>query len=65
MDAKQKKQVSNCETCVYFDYDEDAEADVCTANLDEDDMVRFLGGSTFYCPFYRFYDEYKSVRRQN
>ena len=34
------------------------------AKLDEDDMVRFLSGRTASCPYYRFYDEYKSVHKQ-
>jgi hypothetical protein len=25
-----------CESCVYFDYDEEYEENVCTINLDED-----------------------------
>ena len=33
-------------------------------NLDEDEMVRFLSGRTQSCPYYRFYDEYKSVQKQ-
>ncbi len=60
----EKKIEGNCESCVFFDYDEDAEADVCTMNLDEDEMVRFLSGRTRNCPYYRFYDEYKSVHKQ-
>lgn len=61
---EKKKIISNCETCVYFDYDEDEEADVCRADLDMDDMARFLSRNTQSCPFYRFYHEYKSVNRQ-
>ena len=53
-----------CESCVYFDYDEDEEADVCRADLDQDEMGRFLSGNTGRCPYYRYYDEYKSVHRQ-
>ena len=33
-------------------------------NLDEDEMVQFLSGHTRACPYYRFYDEYKSVQKQ-
>ena len=62
--AEPKKQASNCESCVYYDYDEDYEEYVCTMNLDEDEMVRFLAGRTQSCPYYRFYDEYKSVQKQ-
>ena len=60
----EKKTAANCESCVFFDYDEDVEANVCTMNLDEDEMVRFLSGRTKSCPYYRFYDEYKSVHKQ-
>lgn len=64
---KKKKTLppTNCESCVYYDYDEDVDAYVCGMNLDEDEQVRFLSGETARCPYYRFYDEYKSVRKQN
>ena len=54
-----------CETCVFYDYDEDYEAYVCTMNLDQDEMGAFLSGNTRSCPYYRFHDEYKSVQKQN
>ena len=60
----EKKAAANCESCVFFDYDEDVEANVCTMNLDEDEMVHFLSGRTKSCPYYRFYDDYKSVHKQ-
>lgn len=60
----EKKQSGSCETCVFFDYDEDLEADVCTVDLDQDEMQNFLAGETRGCPYYRFYDEYKSVHKQ-
>lgn len=59
-----EKSAANCESCVFYDYDEDYETYVCTMNLDEDEMVRFLSGNTRTCPYYRFYDEYKSVQKQ-
>ena len=64
MEYKQKKQESNCESCVFYDYDEDWDSYVCTMNLDEDEMLRFLHGENASCPYYRFYDEYKSVHKQ-
>jgi hypothetical protein len=33
-------------------------------SLDEDEMIDFLGGNTRTCPYYRYYDEYKSVHKQ-
>ncbi len=62
---EQKKQyATNCETCVFYDYDEDYDTYFCSQNLDVDEMVRFLTGRNGGCPYYRFYDEYKSVQKQ-
>ena len=61
---EKKNTASNCESCVFYDYDEDFEAYVCTVNLDQDEMSSFLVGRTKSCPYYRFYDEYKSVHKQ-
>ena len=46
---------ANCEECVYY---------VCEADLDEDEMERFLRGGTRDCPFYRPGDDYRTARRQ-
>ena len=35
------------------------------ALLDEDELAGFYSGSKYVCPYYRFYDEYKMVRKQN
>ena len=64
MASEKKKIASNCETCEFYDYDEYTDEYCCMAKLDEDDMLRFLSGSTASCPYYRFYDEYKSVHKQ-
>ena len=45
-------------------YDEELDADVCTLNLDMDEMVNFMTGQTRDCPYFKFYDEYKSVQKQ-
>ena len=55
---------TTCESCMYFDYDEASDCDVCTLDLDEDEMYRFLQGKNASCPYYRYYDEYKSVHKQ-
>ena len=64
MNNTPKKSAVSCESCVFYDYDEDYDAYVCQMNLDEDEMVSFLSGHTRACPYYRFYDEYKSVQKQ-
>lgn len=56
---------SNCECCRYFDYDEDLESYICTLDLDEDEMERFVKNTNRDCPYFDFYDEYKLVRKQN
>ena len=62
-----KKRASStpCESCEFYDYDEEWEEYVCMISLDEDEMIDFLGRNTGRCPYYRYYDEYKSVRKQN
>ncbi len=61
---KKHGQAKNCESCEFYDYDEYEDAYVCNMRLDEDEMVDFLGKSTNECPYYRYYDEYKSVHKQ-
>ena len=58
------KQKASCESCEFYEYDEYTDSYGCNLNLDEDDMIDFLGGRTNECPYYRYYDEYKSVHRQ-
>lgn len=65
MSNKTKKQPTNCEQCAYFMYDDEYDCDVCSINLDEDELIRFMSGSDFNCPYFKFYDEYKMVRKQN
>lgn len=57
--------VSKCESCEYYDYDEYTESYCCCMSLDEDEQVRFISGQTASCPYFKFYDEYKSVQKQN
>ena len=59
-----KRQATNCESCEFYDYDDELDAYVCTQRLDQDEMMDFLGGNTARCPYYRYYDEYKSVHKQ-
>ncbi len=60
-----KKMKSNCECCQYYDYDEEYDAYVCTLDLDEDEMLRFMSSTNRDCPYFKFYDEYKFVQKQN
>ena len=55
----------NCESCVNYDYNYEDDCYDCLMQLDEDEMLQFLSGSFANCPYYRLYDEYKIVRKQN
>ena len=64
-DAKQKKvRITNCETCAFYTYDEEYGYYVCEADLDEDEMLKFLSSTFDACPYYRSGDEYSVVRHQ-
>ena len=52
----------NCDTCLFYEYDEEYDDYCCTADMDEDDYARMLQQKT--CPFWRDGDEYKTVRKQ-
>ncbi len=54
-----------CETCEFARIDEETGDLICDALLDEDEMVRFMSDKSGRCKYYRFYDEYKMVRKQN
>ena len=62
---KKKNIQTDCESCMYFDYDEMLDEDICTLDLDEDEMIRFMEHPYSSCPYYKFYDEYKTVQKQN
>ena len=55
---------SSCESCVNYVYDEDCGYYVCQANLDEDDMARFMSRAYKRCPYFKNGDEYRVARRQ-
>lgn len=58
---RKKKAECACESCIYYDM----ENDDCRVALDEDELLRFSFRRTGDCPYYKYYDEYKSVRKQN
>lgn len=55
---------NNCEYCSNYEYDEDYDYYVCTMNLDEDEMARFITNTFDHCPYFSMNDEYKIVRKQ-
>ena len=65
MKKKKTEAQQNCESCVWYDYNEVDDMYECGVDLDEDEMLAFMTRNTKGCPYYKFYDEYKSVQRQN
>lgn len=59
------KKITQCESCAYYDYDDETDSYGCMINLDEDDVSMFYSGGRNSCPYYSYYDEYKIVRKQN
>ena len=64
-DKKRKVKLSKCEDCLYYDYDEDYGDNICTVQLDQDEVYELSYDKKSSCPYFRFYDEYKSVQKQN
>ncbi|MCI8606766.1 MAG: hypothetical protein HFG72_08105 [Hungatella sp.] len=64
MDKKSRQGPSGCESCANYVYDEEYDYYVCEADLDEDEMARFLLDHRFDCPYYHSGDEYLVVRHQ-
>jgi|GEM_PF-43750 len=61
---KRKKLQSRCEDCEFYECDDEGDY-YCSVSLDEDEMAEFMTGRTGRCPYYRYYNEYKSVQKQN
>lgn len=59
-----KKTKTSCESCAYYIYDEEYDAYICDAAMDEDDYVQMRMEPHFACPYYRNGDEYRVVRKQ-
>jgi len=62
---KSQPKVTSCESCEYYDYNEEDDMYECRVDLDEDEYLQFLTKNMRGCPYYKFYDEYKSVQKQN
>lgn len=66
MENKKKiKRPTPCETCAYYDeIDEDGTLG-CVVDIDQDELYRERENGSQNCPYYKFYNEYKSVQKQN
>ncbi|MBR0087732.1 MAG: hypothetical protein IJL98_08355 [Lachnospiraceae bacterium] len=53
-----------CDTCNYYEYDENDEAYYCSVDMDEDDYGRLISGAYRECPYYTSNNEYEIVKHQ-
>lgn len=60
-----KEKATPCETCAYYDVIYDDGTMGCTIDIDEDEAYREREDYRQGCSYYKFYDEYKSVQKQN
>ncbi len=66
MNKNKSKHPAQCDSCVHYDYIDDDGTLGCTVDIDEDDMYRERAGYMHTaCPYYKYYNEYKSVQKQN
>ncbi len=54
----------DCESCWYYDYDEEYDEYFCMMDLDEDEVCRYLASGKNKCPYYRQGDDYTLARKQ-
>ena len=55
---------NQCDTCWYYDYDEEYDEYYCMMDLDEDEVYRISVSPSQHCPYYRQGDDYPLARRQ-
>lgn len=56
---------TRCDMCENYYYDEETDSYCCDINLDEDEMMRFISSADYNCPYFRFDDDYRIVKKQN
>ena len=56
--------MNECETCWYYDYDEEYDEYYCMQDLDEDEYYRIMTSKNQHCPYYRQGDDYYLARKQ-
>ncbi|MCQ2508712.1 MAG: DUF6472 family protein [Dorea sp.] len=56
--------MSACDSCANYEYDEDYESYICSMDLDEDELYRFMSSDYKDCPYYCLENEYAIVKHQ-
>ena len=53
-----------CETCAFYEYDEEDDEYYCSCYMDQDDVTRLENSRSKKCPYWRNGDEYAVVKHQ-
>ena len=53
-----------CETCSFYEYDDEFDEFYCRVDLDQDEAERFLRGTERSCPYFSFNEEYRLAGKQ-
>ncbi len=53
-----------CETCAFYEYDEEDDEYYCSCYMDQDDVARLENSRSKKCPYWRNGDEYAVVKHQ-
>ena len=53
-----------CDTCHFYNYDDEYGDYVCDASMDEDEYARLVERGSKECPYWRDGDEYSVVKHQ-
>lgn len=56
--------MNQCDTCVFYNYDDIDDCFYCDCDMDEDEYRSITERGNKGCPYYRDGDEYKTVRHQ-
>ena len=57
--------MSQCDSCLFYEYDEQSQEYFCDCDMDEDELLQLMSVKRSKdCPYYRDGDEYKTVRHQ-
>ncbi len=58
-------EFDQCATCAHYLYDNYADEYYCDVDIDQDEYSAMASGKRYECPYYRYYNEYDTVKKQN
>lgn len=56
---------NQCEYCLYMDYDDESDENICSLNLDQDEFAKSAYDRYSSCKYFRIGNEYTIVNKQS